>query len=379
MGGKRKNLIDKDRVDRFWKLGEALLEGGMLLADLYAYFTGANERNKQKDKNYESENSRAWIAEKRKAEIESFATNFADGKYTVYDELPKMVAPYIAGNEELKLALCYSLASTPDKPVHLLMIGNPASVKSDLLYEAKEIFPEAVFGGPRSTEAGLTINSQDGSPGLLMLANGGIALIDEFDKIRRGEINAVYQALENGIISVNTGKFKGDYSTKFTCIAAANPKGGTFQNDPEVIRKQIEEVIPLPLLSRFHMVFLLRKEPPERIEEAVTAILTRKGKTNPHRKFLRDYFICIKQKCSNVEYNFSREDPAVKEMVHFVMDALEKSERGQICYSLTKRFAEALRRLSICSARMRLSEKVEEIDVRNSIKLLKSAIDAGAV
>jgi replicative DNA helicase Mcm len=240
----------------------------------------------------------------------------------------------------------------------------------------KEIFPDAVFGGPRSTEAGLTIDSISGNPGLFMLANNGIALIDEFDKVRRSEINAAYQALESGKISVHTGKLKGDYPTKFVCIAAANPKGGTFHDQPDLIRKQIEDVIPSPLLSRFHIIFLLRKEPREKVEDAVTTILTRKDKLNPNLGFLRDYFAYVKQKCKHVEYEFDRDDPLVKEMSMFVVDALDKSEKGIVCYPLTKRFAEALKRISVSSARLRLSKKVEEVDVRNAMKVLSVALDS---
>lgn len=377
---RRKRHVDRKRIDEFWRFGEALLEGGLLLADLYNYFTGIERQNKQVPTVAAlSDRQTCQISDERRRQIEKFATNVVDGKFTVYEELPKMIAPYVAGNEELKLALCYSLASTPEKPVHMLMLGNPASVKSDLLNEVKEIYPEAVFGGPRSTEAGLTINSQDGSAGLLLLANGGIALIDEFDKIKRSEIGAVYQALESGKISVNTGKFKGDYETRFICIAAANPKGGKFKSDAEDVRKQVEDTIPLPLLSRFHIVFLLRKEPIEVVEDAVTTILTRKEKTNPYWKFLREYFDYIKQRCRRVEYDFDRDSAIVKEMAKFVLDALERSEKGELCYHLTKRFAEALKRISICSARLRLSSKVEEVDVRNAMRVLSAALNSASI
>jgi replicative DNA helicase Mcm len=375
--GRKKSLVDKNRIDEFWHFGEALLEGGLLLADLYKYFTSVEKQ--RTTVTTLSERQTCQISEEQRKAIEKFATNVVDGKFTVYEELPKMIAPYISGNEELKLALCYSLASTPDKPVHLLMLGNPASVKSDLLSEVKEIFPDAVFGGPRSTEAGLTIDSVSGSPGLFMLANNGVALIDEFDKVRRSEINAAYQALESGKISVNTGKLKGDYPTRFVCIAAANPKGGMFHDQPDLIRKQIEDVIPSPLLSRFHIIFLLRKEPREKVEDAVTTILTRKEKLNPNLGFLRDYFAYVKQKCKHVEYEFDRDDPLVKEMSMFVVDALDKSEKGIVCYPLTKRFAEALKRISVSSARLRLSKKVEKIDIRNAVKVLSVALDSACV
>lgn len=77
--------------------------------------------------------------------IEEFAKRRnEEGKYSVYEELPKLIAPYISGNEELKRAICFSLASTSDHPLHLLMIGEPGTVKTDLLNEAKAIYPEAV-------------------------------------------------------------------------------------------------------------------------------------------------------------------------------------------------------------------------------------------
>lgn len=373
--GRKKLFVNKDRINEFWRFGESLLEGGLLLADIYNYFTTSDKQNKQgSNVTVLSAYQADQISDERRKAIEEFATTVVDGKFTVFKELPKMIAPYIAGNEELKLALCYSLASTPDKPVHLLMIGNPASVKSDLLSEVKEIFPDAVFGGPRSTEAGLTIDSINGNPGLFMLANNGIALIDEFDKIRRSKINVAYQALESGKISVHTGKLKGDYPTRFVCVAAANPKSGTFYDQPDLIRKQIEDVIPAPLLSRFHIIFLLKKEPREKVVNAVATILTRKEKLNPNWEFLRDYFAYIKQKCKHIEYEFDKDDPLVKEMSMFVVDALDKSEKGIVCYPLTKRFAEALKRISVSSARLRLSEKVEKIDIRNAISILSAAL-----
>ena len=65
----------------------------------------------------------------------------------------------------------------------------------------------------------------------------------------------------------------------------------------------------------------------------------------------------------------------VEEMSRFVVDALEQSENEKICYSLTKRFAEGLKRISISSARLRLSNRVEEIDIKNAMHILKASLD----
>lgn len=372
-----KRITRKERYNEFWDIGAKLMESGMAIADLYRYFSRAEEKPPQ-ERADESKRKALTLTEERRKEIEEFAGRTSNGEFTVFRELPKMIAPYIAGNEEMKLALCYSLASNYEKPIHLLFIGNPASVKSDLLTEVKDIFPEAVLGGPRSTEAGLTIDTLSGSPGLLILANHGLALIDEMDKIKKSEINATYEALESGRISVNTGKVKGEYETKFTCIAAANPKGGVFGTESMKMREQIEAVIPPPLLSRFHLVFLLRKESKEKVEDAIKLILTRKEKSNPNREFIRDYFDIIRRRSVPVEYDFDKDSPLIKEMSQFVVDALSRSERNEICIPLTKRAAEALKRVSISSARLRMSRRVEEVDVRNALGIMETAFKTAA-
>lgn len=370
-----KRIGRKERYDEFWDIGAKLMESGMAIADLYRYFSKVEEKPNPQEKASSPRRKAFSLTEERRREIEDFAGKTSNGEFTVFKELPRMIAPYIAGNEEMKLALCYSLASTYEKPIHLLFIGNPASVKSDLLTEVKSIFPEAVLGGPRSTEAGLTIDTLSGSPGLLILANHGLALIDEMDKIKKSEINATYEALESGRISINTAKVKGEYETKFTCIAAANPKGGIFGTESTKMREQIEAVISPPLLSRFHLVFLLRKESKEKVEDAIKLILTRKEKSNPNRDYVRDYFELIRRRSVPVEYDFDKDSPLIKEMSQFVVDALNKSEKNEICIPLTKRAAEALKRISISSARLRMSKRVEEIDVRNAMKIMKIAFE----
>ena len=197
------------------------------------------------------------ISEEKKRDIEGFATTKIDNEYTVYSELPRLFAPHIAGNDMLKLAMCYALASTPEKPLHLLMIGEPATVKTDMLLEAKQIFPQAVLGSPRSTKAGLTIDSNTGQQGLLLLADKGVALLDELDKMGKNELNVLFESLSNGTVSINTSKIHKTYPSRLVCLAASNPKGGRFKNNVADVKKQIEETIPIPLISRFNLVFLI--------------------------------------------------------------------------------------------------------------------------
>ena len=308
-------------------------------------------------------------------EMKAFATNKMRGRYTVYERLSKMIAPYVCGAEDVKMAICYALASQPDYPVHVLLIGEPATVKTDLLSEVQEICSQdTVFGGPRSTVAGLTIDAAKNSPGLFVLADQKILLIDELDKFGRSELNQLYEALDSGRITVNISGRNEQIPTHFVCISSANPNGQILPRDPKLVRGQIEKTIPPALMSRFHLVFLLTEERGERLDRAISTILTRKNKQNQMSSFLKDYFSYIKKECKHVEYNFDRNDRVIKKAAYLVKKAIEMSRNEKLQVAATKRLAESIRRISISGARMRLSNSVEDVDIENALTILKSAL-----
>lgn len=124
---------------------------------------------------------------------------------TVYEEMVASIAPSIYGYDQEKLAMILQLFSGVTKQLpdgsrirgdlHMLLIGDPGTGKSQMLGYIENIAPRSVYtSGKGSSSAGLTAAAVrddfgDGQQwsleaGALVLADQGIAAIDELDKMR---------------------------------------------------------------------------------------------------------------------------------------------------------------------------------------------------
>ncbi|MFC7075033.1 LAGLIDADG family homing endonuclease [Haloarcula halophila] len=122
----------------------------------------------------------------------------------IYDRMVGAIAPSIYGYEKEKLAMMLQLFSgvTKELPdgsrirgdLHMLLIGDPGTGKSQMLSYIREIAPRSVYtSGKGSSSAGLTAAAVrddfgDGQQwtleaGALVLADQGIAAVDELDKM----------------------------------------------------------------------------------------------------------------------------------------------------------------------------------------------------
>ncbi|MBI5553216.1 MAG: minichromosome maintenance protein MCM, partial [Candidatus Diapherotrites archaeon] len=193
----------------------------------------------------------------------------------VYENLIQSIAPAIYGHENIKEAILLQLFGGVKKHlpsdqtirgnIHVLLIGDPGMAKSQVLQAAHKIAPKSIYvAGKTSSAAGLTasaVKDEFGEgqwtlkAGALVLASGGAAFIDEFDKMDTEDRSAMHEAMEQGMISVAKAGMVTRFKTDTSILAAANPKYSRF--DP--YQPFIEQInLPPTLISRFDLFFMLR-------------------------------------------------------------------------------------------------------------------------
>ncbi|MFZ5501331.1 MAG: LAGLIDADG family homing endonuclease, partial [Candidatus Micrarchaeota archaeon] len=129
----------------------------------------------------------------------------------------KSIAPSIYGHSEVKKALALQLfGGTRGKTmkggmpirddIHVLLIGDPGIAKSRFLQSVSDIAPKSIYvSGKTVSGAGLTVAAEKDElgeggwtlkAGALVLASGGSAQVDEFDKIEDEDRAALHEAME---------------------------------------------------------------------------------------------------------------------------------------------------------------------------------------
>ncbi len=150
--------------------------------------------------------------------------------------------------------------------VNVLLIGDPSTAKSQFLKFVEKTAPIAVYtSGKGSSAAGLTASViKDPSSGefyleggAMVLADGGVVCIDEFDKMRPEDRVAIHEAMEQQTISIAKAGITTVLNSRTAVLAAANPPSGRYDD-----LKSAQENIDLQttILSRFDLIFIVRDE-----------------------------------------------------------------------------------------------------------------------
>ncbi len=196
----------------------------------------------------------------------------------IIDKFSRSIAPSIYGLEVIKKALVLQLFGGVRKimkdgthirgDIHILMIGDPGTAKSQLLRYMTFISPRSVFAfGKGSSAAGLTaaaVRDDFGEgrwtleAGALVLADNGFAAIDELDKMDKNDTASMHEAMEQQSVTISKAGIMATLKSRCSILAAANPRFGRY--DPmKTIAEQTE--FPPPLLSRFDIIFKLIDTP----------------------------------------------------------------------------------------------------------------------
>lgn len=157
----------------------------------------------------------------------------------------------------------------PDKSrlrgdINILLLGDPSTAKSQFLKFIQKVAPISVYtSGKGSSAAGLTAaiikDPNTGEfqleGGALVLADGGVVCIDEFDKMRPQDRVAIHEAMEQQTISVAKAGITTILNSRTSVLAAANPIFGRY-DDQKKVSDQID--LQTTILSRFDCIFIVR-------------------------------------------------------------------------------------------------------------------------
>jgi DNA replicative helicase MCM subunit Mcm2 (Cdc46/Mcm family) len=287
---------------------------------------------------------------------------FAEFSTSAEEKILPLIAPNILGMEEVKRAGLIQLFAK--EKVHILLLGDPATGKTDILRSIADFAPISSFGlGSGTSKAGLTVAvpGKEIIKGLLPLANNGIACIDELNLLKTADRAGLLNAMEKGFITYDKADSHLKLDANVNVFATANPEGERFVGrTTEVLKQQIP--FDPALLSRFHLLFLIRKPSTEEFLKITDNIIKgeKKSVTEKDKHFIKEYVAYALSK--NVEFDKSLSSL----MQGFVSDV--KKDEDQFIVEISPRMVIGIMNMAKAAARMKLKDKVEKEDV---IKVLK--------
>ena len=314
----------------------------------------------------------------------------------IYEKIARSIAPGIFGSDDIKKAIACLLFGGCRKrlnggvmlrgDINILLLGDPSTAKSQFLKFVERVAPIAVYtSGKGSSAAGLTASIiRDSSSGefqleggAMVLADGGIVCIDEFDKMRAQDRVAIHEAMEQQTISVAKAGITTTLNSRASVLAAANPIYGHI-DDLKTTQEQID--FQTTILSRFDCIFLVRdihnKERDEKMAHhivdisASNKITTKKEEGEISIDDLKKYIAYARMNCTPK----LNEESAKALQNYYIEDRKKynenKSKKGNDI-PVTVRQLEAIIRLSEAISKMSLSNIVTRKDVDEAHRLFQ--------
>ena len=309
----------------------------------------------------------------------------------IYDRLIASFAPHIRGHALFKEAILLLIVGSTQRvltdgtkirgDINVFLVGDPGTAKSEMLKFCARIAPRGLYtSGRGSTAAGLTAAVVKDASGIFMLEAGAVVLgdqglvcIDEFDKMRPEDRSALHEVMEQQSASIAKGGIVATLNARTSILAAANPMFGKY----DIFKNIYENVnLPIPLLTRFDLVFIVRDIPSQEKDRNIAQhIISQHGSSGTDTTSLIDIDILTKY----LSYAKRGEPALTKEAENLIMEFYLKmrnisGEDKENMITITPRQLEGLIRLATARARLLLKNKVEGEDADRAIYLFNEML-----
>ncbi|KAG9243924.1 MCM2/3/5 family-domain-containing protein [Calycina marina] len=322
----------------------------------------------------------------------------------LYQVFASCIAPSIYGNGDIKKAIACLLMGGSKKilpdgmklrgDINVLLLGDPGTAKSQLLKFVEKASPIAIYtSGKGSSAAGLTASVQRDHTtrefylegGAMVLADGGVVCIDEFDKMRDEDRVAIHEAMEQQTISIAKAGITTILNARTSVLAAANPIFGRY-DDLKTPGENID--FQTTILSRFDMIFIVKDDHERGRDEKIAKHVMHLQMGGRGNEDQAEAEISVDKMKRYVSYCRSRCAPrlspeaAEKLSSHFVsirkqVHAAEMEANARSSIPITVRQLEAIIRITESLAKLALSPIANEEHVDEAIRLfLASTMDA---